>query len=102
MEKFYLEKPTINRKNDAIEYIREHIDTNSKINGTGGLNRLIKGFSYEEWLDDVIKSEDIEYTKLNDFVPSSTYFTIRESDNKIIGMVNLRHYLNEYLQKHLH
>ena len=99
MEKFYLEKPTINRKDDVIEYIKEHIDTNSKINGTGGLNRLVKGISYEEWLDDVIKSEDIEYTKLNNFVPSSTYFTIRESDNKIIGMINFRHYLNEKLSK---
>lgn len=27
------------------------------------------------------------------------YFTIRESDNKIIGMVNIRHYLNDYLRK---
>ena len=89
MEKFYLEKPTINRKNDAIEYIREHIDTNSKINGTGGLNRLIKGFSYEEWLDDVIKSEDNEYTKflkehdiqVSSSVTKNTNYVITDNPN---------------------
>ena len=32
-------------------------------------------------------------------MPGITYFTVRESDNKIVGMVNLRHYLNDYLKK---
>jgi len=32
-------------------------------------------------------------------VSASTYFAIRESDNKIVGMVNIRHYLNDFLLK---
>ena len=30
-------------------------------------------------------------------VPSTTYLAIREIDNYIVGMVDIRHYLNEFL-----
>lgn len=98
MEKFYLEIPSLERKEDAIDYLQEFIDYKSDINGSGGLNRLTKGMSYEEWLDDVINSMDDDYAKSIDRVPASTYFTVRESDNKIVGMVNLRHYLDNNLR----
>lgn len=42
MEKFYLEKPSIKRKIDAIEYIEEHMDCGSNINGSGKLDFLHK------------------------------------------------------------
>ena len=38
------------------------------------------------------------YAESKKLVPATTYFTIRESDNKIIGMINFKHYLNEYLR----
>lgn len=99
MEKFYLEIPTIARKSEALEYLKEHVDSNSKINGTGGLNRCLKGMTYEEWLQDVLKCMDENYAKVNNLVPATTFFTIRENDNKLIGMINFRHYLNEELWK---
>lgn len=34
MEKFYLEKPSIDRKNEIIDYINEFVTYNSDINGT--------------------------------------------------------------------
>lgn len=40
MEKFYLEEPSLERKEDAIAYIQEFYDHNSNINGTGGLQRF--------------------------------------------------------------
>lgn len=39
MEKFYLEEPSLNKKEEAIEYINEHYEYNSNINGVGGLKR---------------------------------------------------------------
>lgn len=98
MEKFYLEIPTLERKQEALDYLQEHLDNGSNLNGTGGLKDCLNGISYEEWLDDVIKTQEQEYAESKNLVPATTFFTIRESDNKIIGMVNLRHYLNEYLQ----
>ena len=100
MEKFYLEEPSLERKDAAIAYINEYIDYGSNINGVGGLDRILnEGGSYEEWLEKVTKEQSKEYTESIGKVPANTYFTIRESDNKIIGMVNIRHYLNDYLRK---
>lgn len=98
MEKFYLELPTIERKQEALDYLQEHVDNGSDLNGTGGLKDCLEGITYEEWLDDVIKFQEKEYAESKNKVPGTTFFTIRESDNKIIGMVNLRHYLNDYLK----
>ena len=100
MEKFYLELPTIERKQEALDYIQEHVDYGSNINGSGGLKDCLKGKSYEEWLDDTIKYKKMKYGESDNLVPSTTFFTIREDDNKIVGMVNLRHYLNDFLKNY--
>lgn len=42
MEKFYLELPTMERKNEALEYINEFYEYNSQIHGTGSLDRELK------------------------------------------------------------
>lgn len=95
MEKLYLEVPTINRKEEAIEYIQEHLDANSDINGVGGLKKYLD--NYEGWLE---KLEE-DYVRIPDEekVPARTYFLIREADNKIIGMINIRLVLNDALKK---
>lgn len=95
MEKLYLEVPTINRKEEAIEYIQEHLDVNSDINGVGGLKRYLD--NYEGWL----KKLEEDYVRIPDEekVPARTYFLIREADNKIIGMINIRLVLNDALKK---
>ena len=95
MEKIKLIKPTKEYEEQAKEYIQEFKDYNSEINGVGGLD---KHDNYDEWLQ---KIED--YSKginLGELVPASTYFAIRENDNKIIGMINIRHKLNDYLLQH--
>ena len=49
MEKIYYEVPSLERKNDASEYIKEHDKYKSNINGTGGLDRYLD--NYEGWLE---------------------------------------------------
>lgn len=95
MEKFYFEEPNISRKEDAIAYINEFYDYNSKINGVGGLYRYLD--DYEGWL----KMLEEDYTRIpnEEKVPARTYFLIRESDSRIIGMINIRLSLNESLKK---
>ena len=39
MEKFYLELPSIGRKNEALEYIEEFYEYGSQIHGTGRIDR---------------------------------------------------------------
>ena len=100
MERFYLEEPTLERKEEALEYLQEFVDYNSEINGTGGLNSCLKENTYEKWIEALPKKKEKEYSESIGKVPGSTYFMVRESDNKIIGMFNLRYYLNDYLKKY--
>ncbi len=99
MDKLYLEIPTIKRKKETYEYIQEHLNNNSSIHGSGSLHRYVNKDKndYEEWLEKLEK----DYVRIPDEnnVPSRTYFLIRESDNKIIGMINIRLALNEKLKK---
>ena len=50
MEKLYLELPSLERKAEALEYLKEHVDNDTKTNGTGGLSRCLTGMTYEEWI----------------------------------------------------
>ena len=96
MERFYFEIPSIRRKNDAIEYINEHYKYNSDINGSGGLDRYVN--NYEEWLNKLERDYIIEPSE--ERVPARTYFLVRESDSRIIGMINIRTALNQRLSKY--
>ena len=57
---------------------------------------LEKFSSVEGWLEE-LKMKSSEDTVPKGLVPSTTYFAIREIDNYIVGMVDIRHYLNEFL-----
>ena len=93
MEKFYFEIPGISRKEDAIDYIREFLEYGSEINGAGRLHRFLD--DYEGWL----KKLDLDYIQVpnEERVPARTYFLVRESDSRIVGMINIRLALNERL-----
>lgn len=94
-EKFKYEIPTIKRKEDAINYIKEHLEVESNINGSGGLDRYIN--DYEGWLEKL--EQDYNRTPNDEKVPARTFFLIRVVDNKIIGMSNIRTMLNKKLEK---
>ena len=93
MEKFYFEIPGISRKEDVIDYIREFLEYGSDINGAGGLHRFLD--DYEGWL----KKLDLDYIQVpnEERVPARTYFLVRESDSRIVGMINIRLALNKRL-----
>ena len=95
----YLEEPTINRKKEAKEYVEEFKKYNEKYSGIGKLKEIENNIKYEEYLKYLDKMKDEEYTKKHNDVQQTTYFLVRKSDNKIIGITNLRHYLNEKLLK---
>lgn len=65
----------------------------SAINGSRGLHNYEK---YKDWLWLVKECEKSDNELLG--VQATTYFAVREPDNKIIGCIELRHTLNESLQ----
>ncbi len=97
MGKFYLEEPTLERKQEAIKYITEHFDAGSDINGSGSLDSWYE--DYEGWLEKLELEKNQETCPPNRS-PGRTYFLIRESDNKIVGMANLRYPLTDDLSEY--
>lgn len=96
MDKFKFEIPTKEREQDAIDFINEFYEYNSDINGTGGLQRYLD--NYDGWLEKL--EEDYKRIPNEEKVPARTYFLVRESDNRIVGMINIRLALNERLKKY--
>lgn len=97
MEKLFLEKPTIIRKEDAIEYLNEHVSYNSDMNGTGSMDRCLDDLSYEEWIIEQEKRGEYKYATSINRCPSKTFFVVRESDNRIVGMINIRYQISKEL-----
>ena len=90
MEKFYLELPSMERKDEIIDYINEFVMYNSDINGTGSLDKILDGYSFEETLDMCLKMEIASYAKKLNRCQSRTFLLIRQNDNKIVGTINVR------------
>lgn len=99
MEKFYLERPSFERKDEIIEYINEFVEYNSEINGTGGLDKIIEGYTFEQALERCLSMEDANYAKKINRCQSKTFLLIRENDNRIVGTINVRWNLTEAMKR---
>ena len=93
MDKIILVKPDLSYADEIIKYKEESLAESPIINGSAGLDRFS---SIEDWLKE-LKKRSCEDTVPKGLVPSSTYLGVREKDNYIVGMIDIRHYLNEYL-----
>ena len=93
MEKIILVKPNLSYADEIIKYKEESLKENPLINGAAGLNNFS---SIEGWLEE-LKMKSSEDTIPEGLVPSTTYLAVREIDNYIVGMIDIRHYLNEFL-----
>lgn len=86
--------PTKEYKKKVEEYLQEFFDNEEyEIAGDGGLDR-IKNF--DEWLRK-IQNDLLEENIEDNRIPATLYLTIRKSDNKIVGNLQIRHKLNDKL-----
>ena len=95
MERFYLEEPSLERKDEIIEYLDEFVKYNSNINGTGSLDKIYDGYTFEEALERCLNMKNEEYAKSINRVPGKIFLLIRKNDNKIVGTINIRWNLSE-------
>ena len=89
--------PNLDDKEKAIDYIREFHEYGSEINGSGGLDRFLRESTYEVWLKKIRSDMDIANLPASK-VPALTYFYVREADERIVGMINIRLALNDFLR----
>ncbi len=99
IETFYLETPSLERKDEIIDYINEFIEYKSDINGMEALARILYGYTFEESLNMCLNMQYEEYAKIHGRCQYKTFLLIRKNDNKIIGTINIRWNLSEEMKK---
>ena len=91
MNKLILRKPSKEYEEQVMNYKKAFIENNDSFDGCAGLE---DASSYDEW----VKFEERLRKKYgNQYVPSDVYLAIREDDNKLIGIIDFRHDLSEFL-----
>lgn len=86
-----LVNPTIEYKEQVMNYRKVFLENNESFDGCAGLEECE---TYEEWID-----FDNRLSKKHEkqYVPSTVYLAIRVADNKLIGIIDFRHSLSEFL-----
>ncbi len=96
MNDFILIRPTSEYASQIIEYRQEFLDAGDSMDGTGPLRRFENP---EEYIKICAEYEDTT-TVPSHLVPATQFFFIRKSDNKLVGMIQIRHRFNDYLEKY--
>ncbi|MBW4862601.1 MAG: GNAT family N-acetyltransferase [Paeniclostridium sp.] len=85
-------KPTLEYANDIIKYRREFLELGDDMAGCGNLRDCS---SAKEWIDRIGLLESKE-TCPSDMVTSNTYIAVRLTDNKIVGVIDFRHNIDNH------
>jgi len=94
MSRLYLRVPTKKDKRKVLAFKKEFLESGQKVAGFAGLDKM----EFDEWLTK-IQNERNKETCDEGRVPATQFLAIREKDEKLVGMVQVRHELNDYLLK---
>ncbi len=90
MSGIVLKKPTEEYAEQIMAYRREFLEAGGEMAGCCGLHKFE---SFEEWFAKV-KNLSTPETCPRDHAPDTQFIAVRESDNKLIGMIDLRHHID--------
>ena len=88
--------PTIEYADEIKAYREELIKYGSTFDGTGALKRLENPAEWVVYNKLFLAKETVP----NGFVQATQFIYIRENDDKIVGMIQIRHYFNDFLEKY--
>lgn len=93
MNRLKLILPTPEYKEKVLAYKREFIENKDSMDGTAGLGNAE---TFEEWYNAFYDNLN-EKTVRDGLVPATTYMAVSSADGRLIGMIDIRHRLNDYL-----
>lgn len=96
MEQIELIEPGMKYADEIWEFRREVLDCDAENDDQfAGCMSLDESMSAEEWIRicELRKSEKT-CAEVGATVPSHTYLAVRRSDNKVVGIIDLRHHIN--------
>lgn len=92
MEEIKLICPSLEYSEDIFGFKQELIDANDA-DSFAGCDSLYESNTIKEYLDILSKCNSAD-TCSEGSAPSDTYIAVRCSDNKLVGMIELRHHTN--------
>ena len=91
-----LTAPSLLYEQQILDYRTESLAADQgQMNGVGGLADL----TVPQWLELLKRKSRLE-TCPEGLVPDSSYLCIRRADDRLVGMINIRHVLNDYLENY--
>ena len=97
MNRIKLILPTGEYERQVIDYKNEHNEASDyKILGSGGLSET---YNFQTWLETQMNSHQGKDLPEN-IVANTTFLAVSIENNKLIGMINIRHTLNDHLSKY--
>lgn len=96
MEELILIKPTAEYGTQIMDYRQEFLDAGDSMDGCGPLRRFDNSLEYLRACKDYETPETVP----ENLVQATQFICIRKSDNKLVGMIQVRHCFNEYLEKY--
>ena len=95
-ETMKLVRPTMEYDAAIQAYRREFLESGDSMDGGGSLRRFERT---QDWLDYVEAFKRAETTP-TPWAPASQFLYVRETDGKVVGVIQVRHSFNEYLEKY--
>ena len=99
-QKLILMKVCLKYANQIKEYRQEFLDCGDSMDGCGSLRKIEDPFEYIQRSIDCENLETMGKDRIEKGrVPATQFMLIRKTDNRLIGMIQIRHYFNDYLSK---
>lgn len=93
MNRLILREPTYDDKDVVWDFREEFLFESDHIPGSAALGKYA---SYNEWLEAVRDGKSGKPER--DIVPSTQYLAFERNSDKLVGCIQLRHSLNQYLE----
>lgn len=97
MNTFILIKPSEEYIDEIRAYRQLFIDYDSQFNGDSGLKKFE---NTAEWINHCRLMENKETVPNPNWVEAEQFMLVRKGTKRILGMINFRHNLNDYLTEY--
>ena len=94
MDKLRLLIPTVVDAAQVMDYRQAFLDAGSEMDGTSGLRQFEDPL---QWLALTEKMRNSATVPAN-LVPATQFICLREIDQKVVGMLQVRHTMNDYIR----
>ena len=96
MQNLTLVRPGAEYADEIRAYRQEFIDSGDRLNGGAGLQRFENP---ADWIEYCRLYERADTVPNPEAVESDEYMLVREGESRVLGLINFRHYLNQYLME---